>query len=127
MKIWLHKAKHKNSEWYRYFWPVWLNSVTWKEYEPKIYKWLWWGYTFEKHGGVVDVPHGVLETVIKLPPSPKCIDCVWAHEDMNGLSCKKRSPIVKPENDSKHPRLEGVWPTIYELDFCGDFLRKRNE
>ncbi len=48
MKIWIHKAKHQGSGWYHYFWPSQLNSVTCKEGEPKIYKWLWWGFTFKQ-------------------------------------------------------------------------------
>jgi len=38
----LHKAKYRNSEWYHYFKPVWLNSISWVKGEPKIYKWLFW-------------------------------------------------------------------------------------
>ena len=40
MKIWTHKT----GRWYHYFKPKWLNTITWKAGEPKIYRWLFWGY-----------------------------------------------------------------------------------
>ena len=40
MKIWIHKT----GNWYEYFKPTWLNTITWKEGESKIYRWLFWGY-----------------------------------------------------------------------------------
>lgn len=40
MKIWIHKV----GKWYEYFRPKWLNTITWKEDEEKIYRWLFWGY-----------------------------------------------------------------------------------
>jgi len=42
MEIWIHQ-QHKRV-WYRYFKPTWLNTITWKSGEPKIYRWLFWGY-----------------------------------------------------------------------------------
>jgi hypothetical protein len=41
MKIWIHKA---GGRWYHYFIPTWLNTITRKAGEPKIYRWLFWGY-----------------------------------------------------------------------------------
>jgi len=40
MKIWLHKT----GKWYHYFRSKWLNSISWEEGQPKIYRWLFWGY-----------------------------------------------------------------------------------
>ncbi len=40
-KIWLHK---NGIPWYRYLKPKWLNYISWKPGEKKIYRWLWWGY-----------------------------------------------------------------------------------
>jgi len=42
MKIWIHKADKKG--WWNYITPKWLNSISWKQGRPKIYRWLWWGY-----------------------------------------------------------------------------------
>lgn len=42
MKIWIHK--HDKKRWMRYWKPKWLNSITWEEGQPKIYRWLFWGY-----------------------------------------------------------------------------------
>jgi len=39
-KIWLHKT----GKWYHYFKPIWLNSISWKYGQPKIYRWLFWGW-----------------------------------------------------------------------------------
>lgn len=44
MKIWIHKQHTK--VWYKYFRPVWLNKITWKQGDKKIYRWLWFGYNF---------------------------------------------------------------------------------
>lgn len=41
MKIWIHKTDKK---WWNYYKPVWLNKISWKQGEEKIYRWLWWGY-----------------------------------------------------------------------------------
>jgi hypothetical protein len=41
MKIWIHKV----GKWYRYFKPKWLN-ITKEKHEPKIYRWLFWGFYF---------------------------------------------------------------------------------
>jgi hypothetical protein len=41
MKIWIHKANKKR---WKYWKPVWLNKISWKDGEDKIYQWLWWGY-----------------------------------------------------------------------------------
>jgi hypothetical protein len=41
MKIWIHKGTRR---WWTYWKPVWLNRISWKEGDPKIYQWLWWGY-----------------------------------------------------------------------------------
>ena len=41
MKIWIHKGTRK---WWTYWKPVWLNRISWKQGDPKIYQWLWWGY-----------------------------------------------------------------------------------
>jgi hypothetical protein len=43
MKIWIHKGTRR---WWTYWKPKWLNSISWEEGQPKIYQWLWWGYTF---------------------------------------------------------------------------------
>ena len=43
MKIWLHQTDKTN--WHKYFKPVWLNSISWKYGQIKIYRWLFWGYT----------------------------------------------------------------------------------
>jgi hypothetical protein len=53
MKIWIHKTDRR---WWKYWKPVWLNRISWNEGDPKIYRFLWWGYTFvshntEKHSG----------------------------------------------------------------------------
>lgn len=40
MKIWLHKT----GKWYHYFRSKWLNSISWEIGQPKIYRWLFWGY-----------------------------------------------------------------------------------
>lgn len=45
MEIWKHKS---GGNWWNYWKPVWLNSITWKKGEPKIYRWLFWGYYFKK-------------------------------------------------------------------------------
>lgn len=42
INVGIHKAKHWHSEWYYYFKPVMLNSITRGNNDPKIYKWLWW-------------------------------------------------------------------------------------
>jgi len=43
MEIWIHKAaKHR---WYQYWKPKWLNPITWKKGNYKIYRWLFWGFT----------------------------------------------------------------------------------
>ena len=44
MKIWKYKGGRK---WTDYFKPVWLNNISWTEGRPKIYRWLWWGYSFD--------------------------------------------------------------------------------
>ena len=43
----IHKAKYKNSQWFNYIKPVWLNSISWEQGDPKIYKWLWWAICVE--------------------------------------------------------------------------------
>jgi len=42
MKIWIHKA---GGRWWNYWKPTWLNTITWKQGDKKIYRWLWWGYS----------------------------------------------------------------------------------
>jgi len=44
MKIWKHKIDNR---WWNYFKPKWLNTITWKEGEDKIYRWLWWGIFYQ--------------------------------------------------------------------------------
>lgn len=41
-RVWIHQQDKKG--WRKYFKPKWLNSITHKEGEPKIYRWLWFGY-----------------------------------------------------------------------------------
>jgi len=43
LKIWIHQ-QHKKV-WYRYWKPTWLNSITYKKGDKKIYRWLFWGFT----------------------------------------------------------------------------------
>lgn len=43
MKIWIHQ-QHKKV-WYRYWKPTWLNSITYKKGDKKIYRWLFWGFS----------------------------------------------------------------------------------
>jgi hypothetical protein len=45
MKIWIHKTDRR---WWKYWKPVWLNRISWNEGDPKTYRFLWWGYTFDK-------------------------------------------------------------------------------
>lgn len=40
MKIFIHKI----GKWYNYLIPKQLNTITRKENQPKIYKWLFFGY-----------------------------------------------------------------------------------
>jgi hypothetical protein len=42
MKIWIHSP---TKVWYKYFKPVWLNRISYKPEEQKIYRWLFWGFT----------------------------------------------------------------------------------
>lgn len=42
MKVWIHK--HAPRAWYKYWRPLWLNKITWKQGDTKIYRWLFWGY-----------------------------------------------------------------------------------
>ena len=39
-KIWIHKT----GRWYHYWKPTWLNTISRKPGDPKIYRWLFWGY-----------------------------------------------------------------------------------
>lgn len=39
-----HKKSKYRRSWWKYFRPKWLNSISWKEGDIKIYKWLWWVY-----------------------------------------------------------------------------------
>jgi len=47
MKIWIHK--HSPQTWYRYWKPKWLNTISRKEGEPKIYRWLCFGYEISQN------------------------------------------------------------------------------
>jgi hypothetical protein len=47
INIGIHKVKYKHSQWYHYFKPEMLNSISRNENDPKIYKWLWWYIAIE--------------------------------------------------------------------------------
>ena len=44
MKIWIHKTGFRR--WWKYLKPTWLNCITWKKGQVKIYRWLWFGFYF---------------------------------------------------------------------------------
>lgn len=35
---------YKSGKWWKYWKPVWLNSITWKDNDIKLYRWLWWSF-----------------------------------------------------------------------------------
>ena len=46
MKIGLHKYHNGLPQIFRYIIPRWLNSITWKAGDIKIYKWMWFSISF---------------------------------------------------------------------------------
>ena len=53
LKISLHRTHNKfpNILW-KYIWPKWLNCITWKKGDPKVYKWLWFAIWIPSKGEI---------------------------------------------------------------------------
>ena len=46
LEFFIHKQHNKHV--FRYWFPHWLNCITWEKGIPKIYKWLWFGIAITK-------------------------------------------------------------------------------